>query len=144
MTINMNILNYDGSQIKRKYKINTSTGEFETLGYNVIEISLDQDYIELGVGESSKLTAIILPTNATNKEIKSSFVPACLILASANALLKFSSGLLSDSDFKTSATEISSITFIPPFRSSPRPISISRHCLNVYPNQIFSLDMESR
>ena len=70
MTINMNILNYDGSQIKRKFKINTSTGEFETLGYNVIEISLDQDYIELGVGESSKLTAIILPTNATNKEIK--------------------------------------------------------------------------
>jgi glutamine synthetase type III len=62
-----------------------------------------------------------------------------------NALLKASSGLLSASALITSGTETSRITFIPPFRSKPKLISISRHCFSVQlPNHTFSLERESR
>lgn len=70
MVINMNVLNYDGTQITRVFKININTGKFETVGYGIREVLLNKNSLEIGPGEMSKLIATILPTNATNSNVE--------------------------------------------------------------------------
>ena len=52
--------------------------------------------------------------------------------------LNASSVLLSANTLMTSGTETSRMTFIPPFKSKPKLISISRHCFSVQlpPNKL--------
>ena len=61
-------------------------------------------------------------------EMKSSWLVSSSFFASFIDLTKASSVLWSASTAMTSGTDTSRTTFMPPFRSRPRPISISRHC----------------
>ena len=107
-------------------------------------LNVFSDYEAAKSSESFALGAALW-YSLTNSVMISSWLFTACFAASANALLKASSGLLSASALITSGTETSRITFIPPFRSKPKLISISRHCFSVQlPNHTFSLERESR
>ena len=141
---------------KRSIRVRSTLYEFSTAAFtsalNTFSTSASDDFwltlsFNCCVAKSSESFALgaALWYSLTNSVMISSWLFTACFAASANALLKASSGLLSASALITSGTETSRITFIPPFRSKPKLISISRHCFSVQlPNHTFSLERESR
>ena len=141
---------------KRSIRVRSTLYEFSTAAFtsalNTFSTSASDDFwltlsFNCCVAKSSESFApgAVFWYSLTNKVMMSSWLLTACFAASFNALLKFSSGLLSANALITSGTETSRITFIPPFRSKPKLISISRQSFSVQFHSItFSLERESR